>query len=139
MLHVVFPKHLYLTAKFIVGTSNGLVFTLVSMAIKELSLDLVTTFVLTVYYFVQTALVVLLKVLEDYHCRALLVTTVHLPKSTLSLMTIHLSTLELDLATHLKKTVSFVRAFNDFIRAVLANVIFKLSSFDLAPAFVSAL
>ena len=60
------------------------------------------------------------------------------PEVASGLVGLHLFPLLLDLTSDFKETVTFERALDHFVRAVLSNVSFNVSSFDLASTLVSA-
>jgi hypothetical protein len=138
MLHIVLPEDFDLAAELIVGTANNLVLASIPVAVEVLPLDLLSAFVFALHDLVETAFIVLGKVLEDYDCRALLIRTMDLPKVASTFVDLHLFPLKPDLASYFEQAVAFERALDDFVRTLMPNMSLNLSSFNLASTLVSA-
>ena len=84
-------------------------------------------------------MVVGLEVFVDDGGLAAMITTMSLSKGTLYLVLLYLTTLEPYCTSFFKETLSFVRTFNDFERAILLYVLYHAASLDALSTIVLTL
>jgi hypothetical protein len=79
MRNIVLPQDLNFAAQVIVWTFHELVFTRLLVAVQVLPLDLLAAFVVTINDFIETSLIMRVKVLIDDDGRAFLVRAINPP------------------------------------------------------------
>lgn len=107
--------------------------------IKVLPLYFEPTFVLAFDDFVQTSVVVALKILIDNNRVAFDVLTVDSSKITCDFVAFDIFSPKLYSATFFKQRLSSVRTLNDLKWAILLDMLIDIASFNLFSTIISAL
>lgn len=136
---VVLPQDFDLATKIIVRALDELELAHLPMSLQILPLGLLAALVVAIDDFPEAPLIVCLQVLVDDGSLAPIVLAVHLPEVASDLVRLNFTSLELDRASFLEKTLALVGALHDLERAALFNMLNHPASLNTLTTIVFAL
>lgn len=109
------------------------------MPFQILSLNFMTTFIITFNNLPKTSLIMCLQIFMNYLSLTSIILAMNLSKWTIIFMQLNVSSLQLYSAAFFEKTFSFVWTLNNFQNATLIYVLNHFSSLNALPTIIFAL